>query len=60
MATKFKNGITSEAAIALPYRLITGPTILTASDYTVACNSLYNITALTTTSTQWTFTSANH
>jgi len=61
MATKFKNGITSEAAVSLPYKLITESTALTATDYTVACNSVYTITSVTTTNTQWVFTtSANH
>ena len=60
MATKFKNGITSEASLTLPYTTVTGSITLDSSHYTVGCNSVYTITALSTTSTQWVFTANGH
>jgi len=54
------NGLYTNAALSLPYTAVTGPITLSTNHYTVGCNSVYTITALSTTNTQWIYTAAGH
>lgn len=62
MATKFKNGIeVTNGSLSLPYALITGPTTLDDSYYTVECNGDKQLTAVSATTTTATITTTtNH